>query len=45
MKQPDQSGLSSATVTSLELLLLKDVVELVGEVSQEEPGTVTEHAM
>ena len=40
-KQPGQSGPSGVTATSLELLLLKDVVELLGEVSQQELGTVT----
>ena len=44
-KQPGQSASSSATATNLELLSLKDVEELLGEVSQQQLGTVTELTM
>ena len=36
---------SRATATNLELPSLKDVQELLGEISQEQLGTVTEHTM
>ena len=44
-KQPGQSLASSATATSLELPLLEDVEEVLGKVSQKQPGTVTQQAM
>ena len=44
-KQPGQSVACSATATSLELLLLEDVEEVLGKVSQKQPGTVTQHVM
>ena len=47
-KQAGESAPSTATATSLELPLLKDVEEVFGEISQEvlqEPGTITECTM